>query len=245
MAIADLAFLAFIAAALLVDHFVLWPRFVRLSVAEPARARVGLWSSWIAMLWILTAITVGLWIVDARDWAALRVKVPHGASLYVSIGLGLLLAAAYARAAVRIIRARGTERIRKVGDPGLEKLLPHTPAELCLWVALSLSAGIGEEVIFRGYLITAFEPLLGVWGAALCSLVVFTLAHAYQGARWMWIPGVYGFALTLVVLLSGSLFPAIVLHALVDIGQGLVGWLALDDPESPDGSATAGTLSTP
>jgi len=31
----------------------------------------------------------------------------------------------------------------------------------------------------------------------------------------------------LVVLISGSLLPGIALHALVDIGQGLIAWLVL------------------
>ena len=36
-----------------------------------------------------------------------------------------------------------------------------------------------------------------------------------------------GVLFTLVVLIFGSLWPAIVLHALIDIGSGLVAWLAL------------------
>jgi membrane protease YdiL (CAAX protease family) len=39
--------------------------------------------------------------------------------------------------------------------------------------------------------------------------------------------GIVGTLLTLVVLIFGSLWPAIALHALVDIGSGLVAWLAL------------------
>ena len=51
--------------------------------------------------------------------------------------------------------------------------------------------------------------------------------------------GVVGALLTLVVLISGSLLPAMALHALADIGQGLVAWLALR--EVPDeGDVVAG-----
>jgi membrane protease YdiL (CAAX protease family) len=94
-------------------------------------------------------------------------------------------------------------------------------------VAVSLSAGVCEEFIFRGYLIWAFQPMFGLWGAAVFSVVVFAAAHAYQGAKGVLSTGVVGSLFTLVVLVFGSLLPAMVLHALVDIGGGLVAWLAL------------------
>jgi membrane protease YdiL (CAAX protease family) len=114
-----------------------------------------------------------------------------------------------------------------MGSPHVEKLAPHTRSELGWWLAVSLSAGFCEEFVFRGYLIWVFQPLLGLWGAAAFSVVVFAAAHAYQGAKGILATGVVGSLLTLVVLISGSLLPAIALHALTDIGTGLVAWLAL------------------
>jgi membrane protease YdiL (CAAX protease family) len=114
-----------------------------------------------------------------------------------------------------------------VANPGAEKLAPRTRSELGWWVALSLSAGFCEEFIFRGYLIWAFQPVFALWGAAAFSVVLFALAHAYQGTKGILATGIVGGLFTLVVLICGSLWPAIVLHALVDIGQGLVACLAL------------------
>jgi len=94
-------------------------------------------------------------------------------------------------------------------------------------LTLSLSAGFCEEFIFRGYLIWVFQPVFGLWGAAAFSIFAFAMAHAYQGAKGILGTGAVGFLLTLVVLISGSLLPAIALHALVDIGQGLIAWLVL------------------
>ena len=48
-----------------------------------------------------------------------------------------------------------------------------------------------------------------------------------QGVNGILSTGIVGTLLTLVVLIFGSLWPAIALHALVDIGSGLVAWLAL------------------
>ena len=63
--------------------------------------------------------------------------------------------------------------------------------------------------------------------AAVFSVVAFGLAHAYRGMKGILGSGTVGLLLTLVILISGSLWPAIALHALADIGQGLVTWLAL------------------
>ena len=106
-------------------------------------------------------------------------------------------------------------------------LSPRTRFEMGWFVALSLTAGFCEEFIFRGYLIWVFRPVLGLWGAAAFSVVVFALAHAYQGAKGILSTGFIGLLFTLVVLITGSLWPAIALHALLDIGQGLIAWLVL------------------
>jgi membrane protease YdiL (CAAX protease family) len=220
----DLLYLALIGVLLLVDHFVLWPTFLRRSQADPGRARLWLWSGWMIMLWTLVAAGVALWLSGARAWESLRLITPRGWRLSVAIGLVLASVIAYARPVVRIARSKRPKRVR-MGRPDAERLVPHTGSELGWWVATSLSAGFCEEFIFRGYLIWAFQSLLGLWGAAALSVVVFALAHGYQGAKGILSAGIAGSLLTLVVLISGSLLPAIALHALVDIGQGLVAWL--------------------
>jgi len=222
----DLLYLALTAVLLLVDHFVLWPTFLRRSQADSSRARLWLWSGWVIMLWTLVAAGVALWLFEARAWESLRFITLRGWRLWVAIGLALALAVVYARPAVRIARRKRPKRVKMAG-PHAERLAPRTASELGLWVATSLSAGFCEEFIFRGYLIWVFQWWLGLWGAAALSVVVFALAHAYQGVKGILSTGIVGVLLTLVVLIFGSLWPAIVLHALIDIGSGLVAWLAL------------------
>lgn len=176
MTTADLLYLGLIAILLLLDYFVLWPMFLR-SQADPGRARRWLWSSWITMLWALAAGVIALWLFEARSWRALRLVMPHGWRLWAAIGLVLALAITSARTPVRIVRSKRRRRI-KIANPHVERIAPHTGAELGLWLALSLSAAFCEELVFRGYLIWAFQPIFGLWGAAIFSVVVFAVAHA-------------------------------------------------------------------
>jgi uncharacterized protein len=221
---ADFLYLGFVAIGLFVDHFVLWPAFLRRSQTDPGKARLWVWSGWMIMLWTLVASGVALWLFEARTWEALRLTIPHGWRLWSTLGLAFALAITYARTVVRLTQGSRSKRI-KVGNPEMEKLSPHTRSELAWWMALSLSAGFCEEFIFRGYLIWAFQPMLGLWGAGALSVVAFAMAHSYQGLKGIVGTGIVGSLMTLIVLISGSLLPAIVLHALIDIGQGLIAWL--------------------
>lgn len=166
----DLLYVALIAGGLLLDHFVLWPAFLRRSQADPGRARWWLWSAWMILLWTLVATGVALWLFEARTWDALKLIIPRGWRLWGALGLAFALAITYARTVVRLTRSSRSKRI-KLGNPHVEKLSPHTRPELGLFVALSLSAGFCEEFSFRGYLIWAFQPWLSWWGAAALSLL--------------------------------------------------------------------------
>lgn len=105
----------------------------------------------------------------------------------------------------------------------LERLLPRTWGEKGMFAFLSLAAGLGEELAFRGYLIPVLGLLLGsVWVAAVLSSAVFGLLHAYQG--WVGIArtALMGLILAVGFILSGSLWPAILAHAGLDLLAGLV-----------------------
>jgi membrane protease YdiL (CAAX protease family) len=224
----DFVYLALFALALpLWDHFVHWPAFRRRSGADHARERTRLWTAAIRSLWILVALGAALWIHHGRSWAALGFGAPTGWRLGVSLGLVLLLAAYTAYAAAAVARDADARASVRRQSASTAELMPHTRAEMRRFAVLSLSAGFCEEFLYRGYFIWALAPWLGWWGAAALSLVLFASAHAYQGLEGALRVAVVGLVYTLVVAFTGSLWPAIALHALVDLNGGLLAWLAL------------------
>jgi membrane protease YdiL (CAAX protease family) len=105
----------------------------------------------------------------------------------------------------------------------LDQLLPRTLPEKFLFGLLSFSAGVGEELAFRGFAVPALALVTGsFWGGAILSSCAFGLLHGYQG--WLGIArtGVMGFILAASFLLSGSLWPAIIAHTALDLISGLV-----------------------
>jgi membrane protease YdiL (CAAX protease family) len=96
-------------------------------------------------------------------------------------------------------------------------LLPHGRLEMTLWVALSVSAGICEEALFRGYLQRQFMALTkNVTAGILLSAVAFGLAHSYQGRGWAMMIGLEGAMLGAMAHWRKSVRPGMIAHAWKD-----------------------------
>jgi len=116
-----------------------------------------------------------------------------------------------------------SERVSAEPESFLARLLPRTPAEKREFALLSLAAGIGEELAYRGYLLLAL-PLVGLptWGGVMVSALAFGVLHSYQGGIGVLRTGVVGLLFSLPLLLTGSLIPSILAHTLVDLIAGLI-----------------------
>ena len=116
---------------------------------------------------------------------------------------------------------------------GVAFMLPHTALEERWFVALALTAGFCEELLYRGYLAWFFAPWLGSAGAMLLVVVAFGLGHSYQGRRGAIRATLAGAVMAAIVLASDSLVPAMIVHAVVDIGGGTLGYWLLREQGQP------------
>jgi len=101
-----------------------------------------------------------------------------------------------------------------------KKLLPTTQKEKFYWFLVSLVAGIGEEIRFRGflmYLLITLFPTFSTLVTVLIQAVIFGVAHAYQGKKGIIKTGIWGFVFGILFVATGSLVPSMLLHFLVDI----------------------------
>jgi membrane protease YdiL (CAAX protease family) len=105
----------------------------------------------------------------------------------------------------------------------VQSLLPRHPIDVALWVALSVSAGFAEELVFRGYLFTQFRALTRSTGVALVlQAVLFGISHGYQGVRACATITVYGLLFGALARMNRSLRPGMIAHAWTDIAAGLL-----------------------
>lgn len=106
---------------------------------------------------------------------------------------------------------------------GISTLLPRGPAEIGAWVALSISAGICEEVVFRGYLQQQFRALSGSVAIAITAqAIVFGVGHGYQGVRNTIVIAVFGGVYGCLAHWRRSLRPGMILHAWTDVVSGIL-----------------------
>jgi hypothetical protein len=229
----DLLYVALFAiAAPVIDYSLFWPAHRRLVQADPAWARRWLWASTIGSQWTLVAFGVALWTASHRSLTTFGLTVPTGWRLWGAIALFLLLAAYQGWAIATLIRSSEQREGLRQQFSALAAVLPHTRTELRWFAGVSLSAGFCEEFLYRGYFIWVFAPWFGWWGAAALSLLLFALAHAYQGWTGVLRTGAAGALFTLIVAIFESLWPAIALHALVDLSSGVMAWLVLREGQA-------------
>jgi membrane protease YdiL (CAAX protease family) len=105
--------------------------------------------------------------------------------------------------------------------------MPRKWRELPAYLLMCISAGVFEEVIYRGFMVTYFLPQhpanssLPVL-AVLAPALLFSLAHGYQG--WQAVAKIFllSVLLALIFLTSGSIWLVMLIHTLIDLIGGLV-----------------------
>lgn len=178
----------------------------------------------------LVLLGTGAWLVGSRSVGAEAlglVALPWLSWLGWTCALvagGLAVTAAF-----RVVGARlGLRESRLVRE-----LLPRTGIERAAFSLLSLAAGGGEELAYRGYVIPVLGSLMGAPAAAVVSSLVFGVLHAYQGLLGMMRSAVLGGVLAGGFLASGSLWPAMAAHAILDMLLGMALAERMMVPEEP------------
>jgi CAAX protease family protein len=174
-------------------------------------------------------VVLGLWAVSGRPLERLMSLewLPTGWWTGVAWAV-VLLACVLLVAQVTAVweNEAGLSIVRKQMGT-IASLLPHTPVELKLFLALSLAAGVCEEIVYLGYLLAYFDRLVGPAGAVLASTFLFGLGHAYQGAAGMVRTGVFGLLYAGAYVATGNLVAPMLLHIVTDATSGMLAYLAL------------------
>jgi uncharacterized protein len=208
-------------------------RLVARLAADPT-ARLAHYRNGIIGQWTVVGLVVAIGLVAGRGAASIGLQHPGDAwdGWWPVLQVALLLVVS------TIVMRRPSMRapLRRQAS-GFLALLPSTTQERQTFAGLALTAGTCEEIVYRGFLMAYLSWLLpGVssgWIVVLAA-VAFGVAHAYQGFRGIVLTGIVGATLGALVVASGSLLPAIAVHALVDLRI-----LALPDLSLPDSLTTA------
>jgi len=192
----------------------------------PAGMRTKFYRNIIVSQWTLVGLAA-LVLYTGRTGARGQLAIlgqTFGRDLSLTLGVAAILVVSFAvlsSITLRQLRRATADQLpshaRRAG-----RILPRTRAERLWFVGVALTAGICEEILYRGYLPWFVWGLTGSLTLAFgLATLAFALGHAYQGRGGVIVTGVLGVFLSAVVVLTRSLVPGQILHVLVDLVNGI------------------------
>jgi len=171
------------------------------------------------------------WGVSLLAWVAFRSQLFFtwpGANHTVlqKVGLSFVVGLVSASVVVLLLQVFVTRLNQKLHKKVLAVfkriafILPLSREERAWFLLVSLTAGICEEILYRGYLIQylAGAPMHNeIWIAIGISSLAFGLAHGYQGIGGIVGTGILGAVMAVIFVVTGSLWLPITLHAIIDL----------------------------
>jgi uncharacterized protein len=163
-----------------------------------------------------------LWIETRTPLRALGLARPK--SIVRTIALGIVVGAATLLFS-KILLTPFAEKLTGIPRDlsAFDFLRGNVRAYLAILPSIVLGAGIGEEIVFRAFLIGRIEAAFGgparaaTIAAVVLSSVIFAAGHAYQGPTGILITGVLGLAFAIVYVASGrNLWFNIIVHGTYD-----------------------------
>jgi uncharacterized protein len=183
--------------------------------------RISLYHSTIAFQWL------GVAVVGWRAWtdgfgvaqlglAALGAPKPIAAAI---VGSGVVASLQWFNLR-RMGRMAGKARERL--EALAQRILPQSPRERASFFALSVTAGICEEFLYRGFAMAALAHAgLPSWSVIVISSLLFGAAHLYQGGSGLAGTMLLGLLFAVARVALGSLIPVMAWHTAVDLVAGI------------------------
>jgi membrane protease YdiL (CAAX protease family) len=165
--------------------------------------RIAAWQAGASALLLLAAGPPAL-------WCAPRAVLPRWAAAAAVLAAVLFLGGII----LSLLRTRAR------GRPPAGAFWPKTHRERIGWALVAVASGIGEELMFRGYLLRYLHVAPWqvdlIW-AVLISCLLFGLGHLYQGIAAAARAGLAGLFFFGLFLGSGSLLLPIATHLAADL----------------------------
>lgn len=176
-------------------------------------------------LMMLAMAIIAVWLVFRRPVYELGFTAPVNLQNWWWLVAGFIIIY-ISDVVMTLSSANATEKAKK----DWKKRTPFLPTknhELPEYFLLCLSAGVFEEIIYRGYLISYCQYLFSglEWQQEISIVLpalVFSIAHFYQGTKAVLKIFILAIFFGYIFVFSGSLAVVMLLHFLVDAAGGLL-----------------------
>ena len=215
----------------LFDHFLIlvlfvvqpihgWLHFQRylkkIAAGEPAD-RLKLYRETHVYEWVFLTVLLAGFFSLSRDPGMLGFVSAGGTGFWICAALIAVASIAMILSTKSSRQLSQSERDKQRASFGdLGHFLPQDDRDLASFYRVSVTAGVVEEIVFRGFVLWYLSFFMALWPAVLVSSVAFGLAHSYQGFSGIVRTGLIGLAFGALFVFSGSIWLPIVGHILVD-----------------------------
>lgn len=197
----------------------------------PARLRKRLYIGTTVWLWSLALLAIFAWLREERPISELGLSVPGGPGFWIGACLALASMIFQTQQLLEVRRSESARlRIRQQVTT-YSQILPRSSIDMFLFACLSITAGVCEELLYRGFLMSYIDSYFNLGIAVLGSAILFGLCHAYyQGWYGALRTGGMGVVFSGLYILTGSLWLPMLLHAFIDINGGRIVRAAFQEP---------------
>ena len=199
----------------------------KVALLEGRKTKVRAYQEAMLLMWLPTLVLLALLMFTWIDSEALGLWWFGTLGQWIGISFACCVIGYFAYSLYALSKnAEQRDAFRKAMGDNHGWMMPSTRKEL-LWftLGLSMSAGICEELLFRGFLIGVFSDHIGTVSSLFISSATFGLCHLYQGWKNVARTSFVGLLLGALFIFTELLWVVIVLHAAIDVYGGLVGYI--------------------
>ena len=172
--------------------------------------------------WVIVIALIVIPIPNPLLWLGLVLPNQVGWIILLALLAGVVLSIVLLRRSLRALAAMR----RSLESSSI--LLPSDSAERKWFAITAITAGICEELLYRGFLMSFLPTIFPMFAQqfiiiSLISGIINGLSRAYLGMRGMVQTALTGFSFAIVYFLSGSLLPAMLFHVLAEL-RTLILW---------------------
>jgi len=183
-----------------------------------------IFNPWTSFPYTFIIIIIAIFLITYwNDKTISGIGLNPSTSLLKTIGIGLLLFVIVVPILDFIVQPLVNKLTGEVVDySSFQSVANNFPKYSKYFIYILISAGFGEEILFRGFLFRQFKIILPAFEykttfIIVLSALLFSLPHLYQGLSGLIMTFIFGliFAITYVKT-NYNLWITIILHGLVD-----------------------------
>lgn len=208
---------------LIIVGYPVWDYFYLKKIKSNQLNKWKMYGEIVATQWILVAIFLVYWFSTKHTFSDLFfIKKPLFSldkdfllSVGVGAGIGIIMIVLIISFS-KNIREKISEGL---SDESIQFLLPANLKERVFFLLIAVTAGVCEEIIFRGAMFHYFNHLpfhLSIISIGIISSLLFGIVHLYQGWKGVLLTSYLGGIMFFLYMGTGSLWIPIAFHFLID-----------------------------